>query len=102
MYQSKKQDVRSVKEHLEEARIRREQEELMKLEVKKQRHQGIKDQCVVSTQGYKEYQIKKQNRLKDQFRSRVDEEKKLIYELEQEAQKLEAKEEALIKELQDT
>ena len=47
----------------------------MKMAVNKQRHQGIKDQYAISSNKYKEYIHNKQNRLKDQFKSRVDEEK---------------------------
>lgn len=50
----------------------------------------------------REFKHKKQNMLKDQFKERTEQEKKLIYKFELEAQKLEKEEEELIKELQAT
>ena len=75
MYQAKKNDVLNVKDQLEQNRRRLEYEQQMKMAVNKQRHQGIKDQYAISSNKYKEYIHTKQNRLKDQFKSRVDEEK---------------------------
>lgn len=59
-----------------------------------QKHSGI--------QTVREFKHKKQNMLKDQFKERTEQEKKLIYKFELEAQKLEKEEEELIKELQAT
>lgn len=69
---------------------------------KKLRSMGIKQQVESSNQNYKEFLLKKKSRLQEEFSERVTQEKKRIYELELEAQKLEKIEELLIKELQET
>lgn len=56
----------------------------------------------VSSLHIKEYQDKKKNQLKDEYKEKTEGEKRLIYKYESEAQQLERLEEQLIKELQET
>ena len=51
---------------------------------------------------YRDFQLKKKNKLKEEFREKTDNEKRLIYKYEGEAQELEKLEERLIVELQET
>ena len=66
------------------------------------RSEAIKEQMAVSSLHIKEYQDKKRNQLKDEYKEKTEGEKRLIYKYESEAQQLERLEEQLIKELQET
>jgi DNA-binding transcriptional regulator GbsR (MarR family) len=54
-----------------------------------------------SQKTYHDFLATKKTKFKDEFKSKIDEEKQLIYELEQEAQMLEKMEEQCIQELQE-
>ena len=56
---------------------------------KKMRIGDIRYQIENSNKSYRDYKAQKQNRLKGEFREKIDQEKKLIYALEYEAQELE-------------
>ena len=102
VYQSKRQEVNAVKEQLQEYRAKKQNDLESDYQQKKLRSKGIKQQVESSNHNYKDFLLKKQSRLQEEFNERVGAEKKRIYELEIEAQKLEKIEELLIKELQET
>ena len=52
---------------------------------KKMQIGDIRNQVEKSSKVYKEYKAQKQNRLKSEFREKIDSEKKMIYALEYEA-----------------
>ena len=94
--------MNAVKEQLQEQRAKKQNDLESDYQMKKLRSKGIKQQVESSNQNYKEFLQKKKSRLHEEFNERVGAEKKRIYELEIEAQKLEKIEEILIKELQET
>ena len=88
--------------NLAKQRARHFQESQVEKEIKAQKVDQIKEQTQRSVMHVQGFQDKKKGMLKDDYKSRTAGEKKLIYQYEAEAQKLESLEEQLIQELQDT
>jgi len=92
----KKQEVKAVKDELVMYKAKKQNEQNSELQAKRSRMQNIRGQLQTSVQHVKDFRIRKQNQLKDQFKERTEAEKRLIYQYELEAQDLERVEEQLI------
>ena len=93
VYQSKREEVKKVKEDLLQSRLRKQKDMASEEQAKKVRKDSIRAQLKASSQSYQEYLASKQNQLKNDYAERIEKEKALTYMLEQEAQhyeKLEA------------
>ena len=102
MYQCKRQEVKAVKQELQDWRSKKRNDEDTEHHYKKQRSAAIREQIAVSSHHIKEFNDRKKHQLKDEYKEKTEGEKRLIYKYESEAQELERLEEQLIKELQET
>lgn len=102
MYKSKRQDVQAVKDQLSEYQQKKKNDIETEAQQKRIRSLGIKGQVQESAQQFRQFQLKKKNKLKEEFKEKTENEKRLIYKFEGEAQDLEKLEERLIIELQET
>lgn len=96
MYESKKQDVMDVKNQMNQHRAKKQNDMKQDEIAKKMRIDDIRNQLNTSSKVYNDFKAQKQNRLKNEFKEKIDVEKKMIYNLEYEAQELENMEETLI------
>ena len=101
-FQKKKLEATQLKEKLRERRNKLQNDHDMEFESKKERSKNIKQQVEYSQQNYRDFYLKRKQKLQDDFKVKTNKEKIRIYELEKQAQELEKQEEDLIKELQAT
>lgn len=85
MYQSKRKDVQTMKEQIDELRRKKTQDEQVDLQAKRVKMETVRCMQEQSQKTYLDFLATKKGKFKDEFKSKIDEEKQLIYQLEQEA-----------------
>lgn len=101
MFQSKKRDVEVLKNHLLAQRRKKWDDNENDMQAKRHQNVSVKMQIENSNKVYRDFLASKKHRLQDDFRQKIEDEKKVIYALEAEAQDLEKTEEQYIAELQE-
>lgn len=75
MYQSKKRDVENVKQQLNELRKRKCVDENVDLQAKKVKNESIRMMQEQSNKHYKDFLASKKDKFKDEFKTKIEEEK---------------------------
>lgn len=100
MYNQKKQTVQLINDQIRSEISRKEQSLNEELKIKSQQRESIRQMALRSKQNVDKVKLGKAEMTKAELKTKTEEEKRLIYKYEKEAQHLEALEEQLIKRLQ--
>lgn len=101
MYSQKREVVKKINQDLEKDILRKEMTVEESLKEKAMKRESIRQMAMRGKQNIDVYKQSKAQLTRQELKAKTDEEKKLIYKFEKEAQQLEQLEEQLIKRLQN-
>lgn len=75
MYQSKRKDVQSMKDQIDELRRKKNQEEQVDLQARRVKTESVRIMQEQSQKTYQDFLATKKGKFKDEFKSKIEEEK---------------------------